>query len=136
MKATIDASQAHTLFLYYYFSSKRQRDYIVSNAIQTGVPHTNLGLLREHPVLLPPLDEQRTIAEMLGSLDDKIELNRRMNRTLEEMAAAIFKAWFVDFEPVKAKAAGATSFPTMPQPVFDALPTEFSDCVGAGPGDP
>lgn len=60
---------------------------------------------------IPPLDEQRAIAEVLGSLDDKIELNRRMNRALEEMAAAIFKAWFVDFEPVKAKAAGATSFP-------------------------
>ena len=75
----------------------------------------------------PPVDEQRAIAEVLGSLDDKIELNRRMNRTLEQMAAAIFKAWFVDFEPVKAKAAGAARFPTMPQPVFDALPTEFTD---------
>jgi type I restriction enzyme S subunit len=65
------------------------------------------------------VNEQRAIAAVLGSLDDKIELNRRMNRTLEALARAIFKAWFVDFEPVKAKAAGATSFSGMPQPVFD-----------------
>lgn len=76
---------------------------------------------------IPPLNEQRAIASVLGSLDDKIELNRRMNRTLEQMAAAIFKAWFVDFEPVRAKASGAASFPGMPQPVFDALPATFAD---------
>ncbi|MDC1410164.1 restriction endonuclease subunit S [Amylibacter sp.] len=55
---------------------------------------------------LPPLDEQKAIASVLGALDDKIENNRRMNETLEEMARAIFKSWFVDFDPVHAKAAG------------------------------
>ena len=55
---------------------------------------------------LPPLPEQRAIAHILGTLDDKIELNRRMNETLEGMARALFKAWFVDFEPVRAKMAG------------------------------
>ena len=75
---------------------------------------------------LPPLDEQRAIAAALGSLDDKIERNRRTGRVLERLARAIFRAWFVDFEPVKAKAAGATSFPSMPQPIFDALPTTFT----------
>lgn len=59
-------------------------------------------------VCLPKVAEQRTIARILCSLDDKIELNRKMNRTLEAMAQALFKAWFVDFEPVKAKAAGRT----------------------------
>ena len=54
---------------------------------------------------LPPLPEQRAIAHILGTLDDKIELNRRMNETLEEMARALFKSWFVDFDPVRAKAA-------------------------------
>jgi type I restriction enzyme S subunit len=54
--------------------------------------------------LVPPLPEQRAIAHILGTLDDKIELNRRMNETLEEMARAIFKSWFVDFDPVRAKA--------------------------------
>ncbi len=76
---------------------------------------------------IPPLGEQRVIASLLGSLDDKIDLNRRMNRTLEQMAAAIFKAWFVDFEPVRAKASGAASFHGMPQPFFDALPATFAD---------
>jgi type I restriction enzyme S subunit len=55
---------------------------------------------------IPPLDEQRAIAHILGTLDDKIELNRRMNETLEAMARAIFKSWFVDFDPVRAKASG------------------------------
>jgi len=57
-------------------------------------------------VCLPPLPEQRAIANILGALDDKIELNRRMNETLETMARAIFKSWFVDFDPVRAKAEG------------------------------
>jgi type I restriction enzyme S subunit len=57
-------------------------------------------------LLLPPIDEQRAISRVLGSLDDKIDLNRRMNRTLEELAAVLFRSWFVDFDPVVAKAAG------------------------------
>lgn len=78
-------------------------------------------------VSVPSLDEQRAIAGVLGALDDKIEQNRRTAQALEKLARAIFRAWFVDFEPVKAKAAGATRFPSMPQPVFDALPTCFVD---------
>jgi type I restriction enzyme, S subunit len=57
-------------------------------------------------IALPPRDEQRAIAHILGTLDDKIELNRQMNETLEAIARAIFKSWFVDFEPVRAKASG------------------------------
>ena len=74
---------------------------------------------------VPSSNEQRTIAGVLGALDDKIEQNRRMVRVLERLARAIFRAWFVDFEPVKAKAAGAASFPSVPQAIFDALPTHF-----------
>lgn len=70
----------------------------------------NLSTIRELPILVPPLEEQKSIASILGSLDDKIELNRQMNRTLEEMAAALFKSWFVDFDPVHAKAAGRRPF--------------------------
>jgi len=66
----------------------------------------NLPTIRGLPVLLPQLKEQQAIACILGALDDKIELNRRMNRTLEAMARALFKSWFVDFDPVRAKAAG------------------------------
>ncbi len=61
--------------------------------------------LRQLTVRFPPLSQQRAIAHILGTLDDKIELNRRMSETLEEMARALFKSWFVDFDPVRAKAA-------------------------------
>jgi len=122
MKATIDPSKADAVFLYYFFSSAAQQEWIRCNAIQTGVPHTNLGILKKHLVLLPPLAEQRMIASVLSSLDDKIEQNRRTGRALEALARATFKAWFVDFEPVKAKAAGAAGFPGMPPAAFADLP--------------
>ena len=91
------------------------------------IPSTTRAAVYIRDMHVPQPQEQRAIAEVLGSLDDKIELNRRMNETLEAIARAIFKSWFVDFDPVKAKAAGATRFPTMPQEVFDALPTKFTD---------
>ncbi len=100
---------------------------LLARATGTTVVGIKQRELRQVLIPLPPIEEQRAIALVLGSLDDKIELNRRMNRTLEQMAAAIFKAWFVDFEPVRAKASGAASFPGMPQPVFDALPATFAD---------
>lgn len=106
MKLTVDPSKADALFLYYVFTSAEQQEYIRQNAIQTGVPHTNLGILRNTPLKLPPLAEQKAIAAVLGSLDDKIELNRRMNATLEAMARALFQSWFVDFDPVRAKLDG------------------------------
>lgn len=85
-------------------------------------------------ICVPVLAEQRAIAGVLGSLDDKIEQNRRTARALERLARAVFQAWFIDFEPVKAKAAGARSFPSMPNAVFDALPTRFVDSdIGAVP---
>jgi type I restriction enzyme S subunit len=96
MKLTVDSSQADAKFLYYFFTTEEQQDCIRRNAIQTGVPHTNLAHLRKTPVLLPPLLEQRAIASVLGALDDKIELNREMNETLEAIAQALFKSWFVD----------------------------------------
>ena len=105
MKVTVNREIADPLFFYYVLSSVEQQDYVRQNAIQTGVPHTNLGILRSTPVPVPSLDEQRAIAHILGTLDDKIELNRRMNETLEAMARALFKSWFIDFDPVRAKAA-------------------------------
>ncbi len=88
-------------------------------------PSLNRNHIHPIPVCIPERGEQRAIAGVLGALDDKIEQNRRTARALERLARAIFRAWFVDFEPVKAKAAGATAFPSVPQPVFDALPTRF-----------
>jgi type I restriction enzyme S subunit len=71
------------------------------------------------------VSEQRAIAHILGTLDDKIELNRRMSETLEAMARALFKAWFVDFDPVRAKAEGRD--PGLPQPLADLFPDSFED---------
>ena len=74
---------------------------------------------------LPPLDMQRAIAHILGTLDDKIELNRRMSETLEAMARALFKSWFVDFDPVRAKAEARD--PGLPKPLADLFPDSFED---------
>ncbi len=106
MKLTVNPEKADALFLYYVFTGDEQQAYIRQNAIQTGVPHTNLGILRNTPLTLPSLAEQKAIAAVLGALDDKIELNRRMNATLEAMARALFQSWFVDFDPVRAKLDG------------------------------
>lgn len=123
-----DPSHLDSRYLLYLLLTPEMRHEMDTRASGSTVPHLNMSDIRQLELPpLPPLPEQRAIASVLGSLDDKIELNRRMNRTLEAMAAAIFKAWFVDFEPVRAKAAGAASFPGMPQPAFDALPTAFTD---------
>ena len=74
----------------------------------SGVPTLNRNHIHPLPVRVPPLPEQRAIAHILGTLDDKIELNRRMNETLEEMARALFKSWFADFLPVRAKQRART----------------------------
>jgi type I restriction enzyme S subunit len=92
---------------------------------KAAVPGLNRNDLHTAQVLLPPLPEQRAIAHILGTLDDKIELNRRMSETLEAMARALFKSWFVDFDPVRAKAEGRD--PGLPQPLADLFPDSFED---------
>ncbi len=84
------------------------REWIVRHAIGATMPNLNTSILSAVPFILPPLPEQKAIAHILGTLDDKIELNRRMNATLEGMAQALFKSWFVDLDPVidNALAAG------------------------------
>lgn len=103
MAVRVDREKADRDFVYYFLTSPVFNDYIGVASIQTGVPHINLGLLRDVEVDWPPLPEQRTIAATLGALDDKIELNRKMNATLEAMARALFRDWFVDFGPTRAK---------------------------------
>ena len=122
-----EGAEADKRFLFYRLRASDYRHHILATASGSTVRHTSPGRIREFETTLPAITEQCTIAGVLGALDDKIEQNRRTARTLERLARAIFRAWFVDFEPVKAKAAGATSFPSMPQPVFDALPTRFVD---------
>ena len=80
---------------------------------------------RRMSITLPPLDGQRTIAHILGTLDDKIELNRRMNATLEAMARALFRSWFVDFDPVRAKMEGRDT--GLPKDVADLFPDRLLD---------
>ena len=89
-------------------------------------PYLSLSDQRRLRITVPEPDEQRAIARVLGALDDKIELNRRMNRTLEELAGALFRAWFVDFEPVVAKAAGRAPFGLAPA-VAALFPAAFVD---------
>ena len=98
MKLSVNRGRVSPGFIYAYFRSSWAKAYIDRTAITTGVPHINLSILRAFPIPLPPLPEQRRIAAVLGALDDKIELNRQMNRTLEEMAQAVFKSWFIDFD--------------------------------------
>ncbi len=74
---------------------------------------------------VPPLKDQRAIAHILATLDDRIELNRRMNETLEAMARALFKSWFVDFDPVRAKAEGRD--PGLPKPLADLFPDSLEE---------
>jgi type I restriction enzyme S subunit len=81
-------------------------------------------------VPVPPLFEQRAIAHILGTLDDKIELNRRMNETLEAMALALFKSWFVDFDPVRAKTEGRDL--GLPKYIADLFPDSFEDSERGG----
>ena len=125
------------LFVYYLARSPFFRNYAIGHMTGTSgrqrVPSDAVGMY-EFP--LPPLDEQRAIAHVLGTLDDKIELNRRMNETLEGMARALFRSWFVDFEPVRAKIEGrwrpGESLPGLPthlHPLFPdrLVPSELGD---------
>ena len=108
MKLSCDRKLADPLFIYYFFKSPVGQHALLLNTSQTGVPAISRPVtsLKSIRLSLPPLPEQNTIAQILGTLDDKIELNRRMNATLEAMARALFQSWFVDFDPVRAKLDG------------------------------
>ena len=88
-------------YLYYLLSQQAFFDYVRSGAKGCKMPRGDKNQIMQWPVSLPPLAEQKRIAAILGSLDDKIELNRRINANLEEQAQALFKSWFVDFEPFR-----------------------------------
>ena len=111
-------------FVYYLARSPEFRSYAIGQMTGTsGRQRVPSEAVEDFEFRLPPLDEQRVIARVLGALDDKIELNRRTRETLEEMARALFRSWFVDFDPVRAKAEGR---PTGLPPDLDALfPASF-----------
>ena len=112
-------------YLFYALSAddvQRQFHSYANGVTRFGLRKADIGLVN---IPVPPLPEQRAIAHVLGTLDDKIELNRRMNQTLEEMARAIFQDWFVDFGPVRAKMEGRD--PYLPPELWDLFPDRLVD---------
>lgn len=121
----LEKSAADPRFVAYYLRNPEFNIYINNLVAQSAQPNLNLGEIGNLPIRLPSVSEQRAIAHILGTLDNKIEMNRRMNETLEGMARAIFKSWFVDFGPVRAKAEGRD--PSLPKPIVDLFPDRFED---------
>ena len=115
-----------TQYAFYVTRSDLVRGYAIGQMTGTSgrqrVPAESLAHL---DVAVPPLSEQRIIAHILGTLDDKIELNRRMNATLEAMARALFRSWFVDFDPVRAKMEGRDT--GLPKDIADLFPDRLVD---------
>ncbi|WP_338288439.1 restriction endonuclease subunit S [Luteolibacter sp. LG18] len=109
-------------FLRYLLQSTPVQDELKARATGTTVLGIKQSELRKISLTLPPLSEQKRIAHILGTLDDKIELNRQMNSTLEEMARALFQSWFVDFDPVRRNAEGGES-----RPEHSLFPDSFED---------
>jgi type I restriction enzyme S subunit len=102
----LDRLAADPKFYCYFFNSREGQSLIASVATGSVQQNQNITALHGLDVPCPPLAEQKAIAAVLGALDDKIELNRRVNRTLEAVARALFQSWFVDFDPVRAKLDG------------------------------
>ena len=124
-RVTPDDSIDTTFFYYLLRYLKPNFVGIARNKQTTGLGHVTRRDLEHIEAALPPIPEQRAIAHILGTLDDKIELNRRMNETLEEMARALFKSWFVDFDPVRAKMEGRD--PGLPKHLADLFPDRLVD---------
>lgn len=120
-------TEADGKWLYYFLQSNEAQQSIHEQSRGTTQQYIPLGALREFPILVcDDLEEQKAIVEVLGALDDKIELNRRMNATLEAVARALFQSWFVDFDPVRAKLDGRK--PSNLDPTTAALfPDAFQD---------
>ena len=122
---------ADTGFIYWFLAQDHVVDYLHSIAENStsAYPSIKPSDLEQLTLSLPPLPEQRAVAHVLGTLDDKIELNRQMNQTLEDMARALFKSWFVDFDPVRAKIDGrwqrGQSLPGLPAEHYDLFPNRL-----------
>ena len=114
------AGRVHGPYLVYALSTastQRQFHSFANGVTRFGLRKHDIGLVE---ISLPPVTQQRAIAHILGTLDDKIELNRRMNETIEAMARALFKSWFVDFDPIRAKMAGCDT--GLPPEIADLFP--------------
>jgi type I restriction enzyme S subunit len=121
----VDARRADAGYVLAFLTHPHVKSYIESFNAGGSRRAVTKGHIESFRIPLPPLSEQRAIAHILGTLDDKIDLNRRMSETLEAMARALFKSWFVDFDPVRAKSEGRD--PGLPQPLADLFPASFED---------
>jgi type I restriction enzyme S subunit len=121
------AGKVDERFLLYAYLGPQFQETLRSRTIHgSTVDRIPLIDMPRFPIEVPDnIEEQRAIAHILGTLDDKIELNRRMNETLEAMARALFKSWFVDFDPVRARAEGRA--PGLPKPLAALFPDSFED---------
>lgn len=106
MRLKVDPEKADPYFIYYYFTWSKTVRLIQAMNSKSVQPVFNYTSLKKFPLMLPSLEKQRRASKVIKILDDKIILNNQANQTLEEMAQAIFKSWFVDFDPVKAKMNG------------------------------
>jgi type I restriction enzyme S subunit len=125
MRLRINSEMADPNFVYYFFRWPKISALINALNSKSVQPVFNFTTLKGFEIQLPPLIEQREIGRILGALDDKIELNRNMNETLEAMARAIFKSWFTDFDPVRAKAEGRDM--GMPKHISNLFPDSFEN---------
>ncbi len=109
LKVSLNQDLVFPEFVYYFFKTRVGQYRLLMNSSQVGVPAIARAStsIKSIEIRLPSLPEQKAIAHILGTLDDKIELNRKINQTLEAMAQALFKSWFVDFDPVLDKALAA-----------------------------
>lgn len=108
-----------------YYLLQHNVEYLRSHASGTTFAELSGTTLKSLRFMFPPYPEQRAIARILGALDDKIEINRKMNTTLESIAQTLFQSWFVDFDPVHAKSKGRP--PSLPLQIADLFPSEFED---------
>lgn len=129
VKALRTKNEITSRFLYYWLTGNEQM--LLAKVEHTGIGAGKLDteVLKSLPIHLPPVPEQHAISHILGTLDDKIELNWRSNETLESMARALFKAWFVDFEPVRAIMDGrwqrGHTLPGLPEHLYDLFPSRL-----------
>ena len=126
IRIRLNIEECDPKFISYQLQTTAHRSWMIQHAAGTTMPSLNEGIIRRIPIVLKPLVEQKAIAAVLGALDDKIELNRRMNAKLEEMARALFQSWFVDFDPVRAKLDGGQPVGLDPG-TADLFPASFQD---------
>lgn len=123
--ARVDPKLADARFIGYHISLPETRAWLQQNAVGLVMPNLNTGILESIPIHAPSRIEQEQIADLLASLDAKVDLNRQLAATLEEMARALFKSWFVNFDPVHAKAEGRNT--GLPANIGALFPDNFDD---------